>query len=132
MYDEKDDFDHFSHFINYMHLFRAYDQVKYIAFSMTLRDIVQAWTELEEQGSQAIIKIEHTRILKPTRLMRLREQREQSDKRCEFHNEQGHYTNDYAHMRDAIELAVRIGQLERFVVVLPSNRHDKERNNQEA
>ncbi|KAK8621777.1 hypothetical protein V6N13_081210 [Hibiscus sabdariffa] len=64
--------------------------------------------------------------------MRPSEQREWSDKRCEFYKEQGRYTNDCVHLRNFIESTIRIGQLERLVVSSCKNHENQGRNDHEA
>jgi hypothetical protein len=45
----------------------------------------------------------------------MRSQSKNKDKFCLYHRDHGHYTNEYIHLKDAMEKLIRQGKLKQFV-----------------
>ncbi|KAK8526075.1 hypothetical protein V6N12_020556 [Hibiscus sabdariffa] len=70
-------------------------------------------------------RLEEREILKPPPPMKPRDLREQSDKRCVFHNDQGHCTDNCIYLRNTIEFDAKRSQLDMFMVSSRDNHQDQ-------
>ncbi|PIN02760.1 hypothetical protein CDL12_24722 [Handroanthus impetiginosus] len=85
------------------------------------------FTPLKVPRSQVLMEIRASNLLKRPFRASQGPTKPKSDKFCQFHNDYGHDTDEYAHLRNEIEKLIKKGHLREFITLaLPSAPPQKE------